>query len=54
MLSSTFYNVTLITYDKNSPDLISLVGTHVVSILYTSFIDKKSVTDKTTDGSDNT
>ena len=54
MLSSTFYNVTLMNYDKNSPDLISLVGTHVVSILYTSFIDKKGVTDKTTDGSDNT
>ena len=41
-------------YDKNSSNLISFVGTHVVSILYTSFIDKKGVTDENTVGSDDT
>ena len=30
------------------------MGTHVVSILYTSFIDKKGVTDKNTVGSHDT
>ena len=54
IICSAQHSITLMNYDKNSSDLISLVGTHVVSILYTSFIDKKGVTDKNTVGSDDT
>ena len=54
IICSAQHFITLMNYDKNSSDLISLVGTQVVSILYTSFIDKKGVTDKNTVGSDDT